>query len=593
MTFDSTQGAGSKKMTLEDLPPEVRERAAKDHLFLFRNFPQFVNRALPEPHVVKILILTDSTGNYGVGTYGLSLLVKALRDNPGPYAHFDITERHRTEPVGASGPLDMITDVYLREFQELWLFGIGPGLSPSLGPEEQAAIARFMDSGKGVFATGDHGTLGAPLCGSLPRVRSMRRWFERVPERNGAFRHDSLRLPREGDLYQDQTQADTTPQSIYPTMYEPPDPDRCKVYPHQLLGRGNYVVRYLPDHMHEGQCVVPEIMDETISYTNPEYVCVEFPPLPDGVRLAPEIIARAMLTEPHVTYDQIGRPSGECPGTFFPLTRVDSFNLVGAYDGHRVSIEKKESQTANIGRIVVDSSFHHFMEYNLGAFERAESSADPNMAAAREAYQHIKTYYRNIALWLAPKPDHVQMRDRAIWIARWYDASLSEEILSITEPLDYDQLELEPYELYFSLGAKAMAFIASISSLPLTLRWSLELVRQIPDEHFPGKAEFLKVTDPWAHSPDAAPAEGYDVERIAEAVLGGAVLAIVARFGDAVIELNEHNAESLNLAAVRGAEAGIDAFLRSTHARYLKLGRQVKELNTLFTGIDKLRSGVE
>ncbi|HVF92291.1 MAG TPA: hypothetical protein VNH22_19655 [Blastocatellia bacterium] len=593
MTFDSTQGAGSKKMTLEDLPPEVRERAAKDHLFLFRNFPQFVDRALPEPHVVKILILTDKNGNYGVGLYGLSLLVKALRDNPGPYAQFYITERHRTEYVGTSGPLDMITDVYLREFQELWLFGIGAGLSSSLGPEEQAAIARFMDSGKGVFATGDHGTLGAPLCGSLPRVRRMRRWFDGVPERNGAFRHDSLRLPKEGDLYQDKTQADATPQSIYPTMYAPPDPDGCKVYPHQLLGRGNYVVRYLPDHMHEGQCVLPEKLNETIQYTDPEYVCVEFPPLPDGGRLAPEIVAKAMLTEPHVTYEEVGRPGGECPSTFFPLTRVDSFNLVGAYDGHRVLVENKDSQTVNIGRVVVDSSFHHFMEYNLAEFERAESSADPNMTAAREAYQHIKTYYRNIALWLAPKPDQVQMRDRAIWIARWYDASLSEEILSITEPLDYDHLEQEPYKLYFSLGAKAKAFIANISSLPLALRWSLELVGQIPDEHFPGKAHFLKVTDPWAHSPDAAPAEGYDVEGMAEAVLGGAVLAIVARFGDAVIEFNEQNVELLNLAAVRGAEAGIDAFLRSIRARYLKLGSQLNNLRTLFIGIDKLRNGVE
>jgi hypothetical protein len=39
------------------------------------------------------------------------------------------------------------------------------------------AILNFMNSGGGVFATGDHYKLGACLCGAIPRVRSMRKWF--------------------------------------------------------------------------------------------------------------------------------------------------------------------------------------------------------------------------------------------------------------------------------------------------------------------------------------------------------------------------------------------------------------------------------
>jgi hypothetical protein len=42
---------------------------------------------------------------------------------------------------------------------------------------EVEAIAQFMESGRGFFATGDHENLGGELCGLIPRVRSMRRWW--------------------------------------------------------------------------------------------------------------------------------------------------------------------------------------------------------------------------------------------------------------------------------------------------------------------------------------------------------------------------------------------------------------------------------
>ena len=42
---------------------------------------------------------------------------------------------------------------------------------------EAEAIATFMENGGGFFATGDHANLGSTLCGLIPRVRSMRRWW--------------------------------------------------------------------------------------------------------------------------------------------------------------------------------------------------------------------------------------------------------------------------------------------------------------------------------------------------------------------------------------------------------------------------------
>lgn len=65
----------------------------------------------------------------------------------------------------------------LADFDIAMFFSIEAGdPDPALASEAEA-IARFMEGGGGFFATGDHYTLGSSLCGIVPRVRSMRRWW--------------------------------------------------------------------------------------------------------------------------------------------------------------------------------------------------------------------------------------------------------------------------------------------------------------------------------------------------------------------------------------------------------------------------------
>src|SRR5258708_34238697 len=53
-----------------------------------------------------------------------------------------------------------------------------PGSSGGgVGDGEIAAIAAFMAAGGGVFATGDHDSIGSEMCGHIPRVRAMRSWY--------------------------------------------------------------------------------------------------------------------------------------------------------------------------------------------------------------------------------------------------------------------------------------------------------------------------------------------------------------------------------------------------------------------------------
>ena len=87
--------------------------------------------------------------------------------------------------------------VDLLSYDEIWLFGfegfdgpnfpVGPGTGEPGGVTdgELAAFTKFMQAGGGVFATGDHDGLGSALCGRIPRVRYMRKWYSQSDNRLG------------------------------------------------------------------------------------------------------------------------------------------------------------------------------------------------------------------------------------------------------------------------------------------------------------------------------------------------------------------------------------------------------------------------
>jgi hypothetical protein len=76
------------------------------------------------------------------------------------------------------------------------------------------------------------------------------------------------------------------------------------------------------------------------------------------------------------------------------------YNLVAAYDG----------DAAGVGRIVADSSFHHFINLNLKNIPAAAVACKPvpDMLEAvckpvpGTPLDHIAQFYANLALWLAP-----------------------------------------------------------------------------------------------------------------------------------------------------------------------------------------------
>jgi hypothetical protein len=76
-----------------------------------------------------------------------------------------------------------------------------------------------------------------------------------------------------------------------------------------------------------------------------------------------------------------------------------TYNLIMAYDGDE----------AGVGRIVADSSFHHFVNLNLREIPEKDEGGNPVPGTPRDK---IAQFYANLALWLAPVKLRESIRER-------------------------------------------------------------------------------------------------------------------------------------------------------------------------------------
>lgn len=484
----------------------------------FRINPEKLWPILLPPCPVRILIVTDSGGSFGTGPFGLKALIDALAVPPGPWVRFDITTANRrTDPTADIQNFNFDTPK-LDDFDEIWLFGVERSFSPALTDQELRALSNFMDGGGGVFATGDHEDLGVAMCGAVPRVRSMRKWHwpnpgpngEPVaPPVNGLDRFDTLRQGPSAN-FQFDDQSDDVPQNISPRMYPSwsfPWTFPWSVHPHPVLCGPRGVIRVLPDHPHEGECYVPA--DLTTSFTFDGYTIEEYPALGGGgARLAPEIIATSTIVG--------GRSATDIKGPVTPR----SFGAIGAWDGHRV----------DHGRVLVDATWHHFFNINLVG---DAASPDPlkqigfeASPAGQAAFEEIKAYYRNIAVWLARPERHACMRWRALWVCRW-----NHRVMMDLRP-PYLQRGIGSLDLteLLRVGELARDVLGRLASQCQVHIWFLDIVKVSLPKRWP---IIEPLVDPWwpmPPEPEPDPVPWLYANNLVEATLGGAVYALGAEF---------------------------------------------------------------
>jgi hypothetical protein len=500
------------------------------------------------PCVVKVLIVTDGGLNFGKSDFGLSYFIELLQNDGRLEVKFDITLAHLREDVSAEEMGNWATAISnsnrIRGFRfddanhftptkydQMWLFGYetdfynatayphrngNRGVYPQsrLSDSELKYINEFMESGRGVFATGDHGSLGLGLCGSISRVRSMRYWNNDTAgvDMTGGLRNDTNQIGRDaGSRFSDQ--SDDVPQRINPRFYSSKVGAWNALYPHPLLCSRFGVIDVMPDHPHEGECIEPRDPDLIYPFGGtPEY------PFVDGVQVLPEIIAHSNVISGNTAkLNNAANPNFTKSGTY-----AHEFGGICAYDGHR----------AKVGRVVTDATWHHFINVNLiglveGGFFDDLTGSDSftkhdGFLATSTGQTHlklIKEYFINIGIWISA-PSKIECFNSKIWRKIIFADRIMESALSDPNV----PIEKISMNLFHSIGVHATDVLGNQLSKCQTLEFLLNHFRfDLP--------ELVRVLDPWPPDPEPFPiAPWFDPSPILSVAFGYAIVSLRQAF---------------------------------------------------------------
>lgn len=486
------------------------------------------------PVLQRVLIMIDGRidTTSAPGVFGLGYVLATLRDTAAAWwVRYEVQVVRRDDGSLTLGPWDeddgysdgslppfptrlfRITDPRfdINDWHQLWFFGDLPAngegdhnasaYSP-LEDEELRILAEWMDRGGGVFATGDHWNLGASMCSRIPRVRTMRRWTpaQGVPPQDGDRRHQTLQPAPGGEVAQESDLAaqpiDVVHRRVVLSMLS------RGAWPHALLAGPDGVIDSFPDHMHEGSVVDDHAVElakplDIPGYSQPEYPATG-PVIDPGMtalapgagltefRPRPQVIAYGQTTNPApLVLDDTAIHDPSMPGHLAKFASnalvTTRFGLIGTYDGDRVGV----------GRVVVESTWHHWFSLNLHAFHDADSSV----------YRNMQTYYRNVGLWLAPRSVRRGLLVSAVWG------------VVASDPMAFPR---DGSRSLWAVGHRAVDVIRRTLSAPMLLEFVLAYV-DASDEI--SGAPALEDAEPYAG--------GVPADLIIRAVVGGMASALI------------------------------------------------------------------
>jgi hypothetical protein len=372
----------------------------------------------------RVLVVTDGLSFDAADQFGLTVFLNELgKAYPAP----TVTTWQRGPRLDGSVNID--------NYDQIWLFGRSGDPQAKLTEDEVKTISTFMDAGGGVFATGDHQTLGQPMCGEIPRVRGMREWaatpmvIERI---------DTVTYPGDDADTTFNDQSDIYPQRIYPVFR-----NAGSWVPHPLL-RANRVIDVLPDHPHESVC-----------YGGASTTSQEDFPMIAGVPMLPEIVAYSVSAGRFVV------------DTGKPPTTPKMFGAISAYDGHQ----------AGHGRIVCDATWHHFVNVNLDGTASGRLGLQTAPGVFTKDFEQIARYYRNILDWLTP----ASRRFCTWWIdivLERYHYPLWEEFVPLPRPHPC------PWEPRVALGRVVESALRARHGDGFTTEIAFEALKQIEATQF-------------------------------------------------------------------------------------------------------------
>ncbi len=449
---------------------------------------------------VDILIYMDGASFDGGPFYGLQHAINAVESDPWPWAKFVVTTANRYTDPQADQDNVTLTDLDLDAFDEVWLFGISSN-SNLLSAGEVAALESFMDVRKGgVFSTGDHDNMGRGLSGSVKRIKDLRAYP--APPAAAPTWNTTVRDGNGDGSFTFGEQSDATPQQIRPRYryhWSGLGISSLKKSPHALLCSEHGILRTLPDHQHEGQVTIPA-----------SFPVADWPKSGSHQEL-PEVVAWGRIIDPAAT------------------NTGDEFPVIGAYDGHRV----------DVGRIVADSTWHHWFDINMVGFDPTSN-----------AYRDITSYFQNVAAWLAPKNKQAGMRNGVFWLALHTNVAIEHQLIKV--PLPYRITIARDALGQLAPQCQVSAWIWDL--LPVRLHRAVNRLDLPPDLAVPVEdavlaqtlailQERLKLTDARLRPPD-------DLEMVPDVVAEAAKVAVA--------EIERDGAERLAQAAKASGLLGSD-----------------------------------
>jgi hypothetical protein len=337
--------------------------------------------------------------------------------------------------------------------------------------------------------------------------------------------------------------------------------------PHPLLCGPSGVIRVLPDHMHEGRCQVPEDLTKTFTIdgqTSDEY------PLHQGARVSPEVVAwgrvRTRTNDPNFDdpTEDIRESDTDIVG--------DSFPVIVAYNGHR----------AKVGRVVVDATFHHFVNVNVTGV-KSDFASEPDPVDAVKAlgflaspegqahYAQIKAYWRNIARWIC-RPSAIK---GALWDAL-VDLALD---VRLKQGRPKGRVESVATRHLVRYGASAYALLARRTSPCTVFSWVLDIAIADPLSYLLSYTAYIKLT-----LPDPPP----DGLRLREALQVDKLELVQFALGGIMLELTQPEQRRRLLAGALPAERGIALAQRGAMAGLRRgLAEQAARMDSTLTALKR------
>jgi hypothetical protein len=294
-------------------------------------------------HPLRILLQTTistTEDDWSIARFSLvHQYLSSLKDESGNPL-CNVMSRDRQSDANGNDPV--LSTLDRSDFDELWLFAVDTG--DGIGDQDCKGITEFRQQGGGILTARDHMDLGCSLC-NLAGIGAAHFFHTKNPDPDPSRNciddpyTTNISYPNYHSGRNGDYQRIAIQDAVHPLLHHSESPS------------GH--IEFFPAHPHEGAVGVPA--------STP---------------------ARVIATGKSLATDR-------------------SFNLAVAFE------REKDEQGNTLGRAVAESTFHHFCDYNwdvsMGCPSFVAEAPGHTMQTEPRAIADLKTYLRNLVLWLAPE----------------------------------------------------------------------------------------------------------------------------------------------------------------------------------------------